>query len=303
MSDRGRATPNGSNPRRSTPRRVPGGIKPRFDAASRESRWYARDWEAVASKLFSADAWDAGAKHAEAGQTVSIGVKDGALDAKVQGTRRAPHEVRIAWRAFSDEEVERLLEGLTEQAIHATRLAEGEVSDAAEEFFRGLDLALVPRDEAEIEVEVDEEPPNGATAEYAAAAARLLPDLLIDDPRHALRLRGVEPEELLERVRQRRLAQTHGVVSAHADPFIPATRRESPPLEACVDHFWLPPREPEDVPTEPLTYPHHALLRRLGPSPLAGRFPIVGLLASIYDDVAKDAKRSREGDSEPTPTP
>ena len=29
----------------------------------------------------------------------------------------------------------------------------------------------------------------------------------------------------------------------------------------------------------------HALLRRMGPSPMGGRFPMVGLLASIYDSV------------------
>jgi hypothetical protein len=38
----------------------------------------------------------------------------------------------------------------------------------------------------------------------------------------------------------------------------------------------------------------HALLRRLGPSPLPGRFPLVGLLASVYDTVAEEAIRLRD---------
>ncbi len=37
----------------------------------------------------------------------------------------------------------------------------------------------------------------------------------------------------------------------------------------------------------------HALLRRLGSSPLEGRFPITGLLASIYDTVSEQARRIR----------
>ncbi len=43
--------------------------------------------------------------------------------------------------------------------------------------------------------------------------------------------------------------------------------------------------------------PHHvshALLRRLGPPPLKGKFPLVGLLASIYDSVAEYAVKLRD---------
>jgi hypothetical protein len=40
-----------------------------------------------------------------------------------------------------------------------------------------------------------------------------------------------------------------------------------------------------------MEYAPHALLRRLGSAPLEGRFPLVGLLASIYDSVAVAARR------------
>ncbi len=37
----------------------------------------------------------------------------------------------------------------------------------------------------------------------------------------------------------------------------------------------------------------HALLRRMGPSPMGGKFPMVGLMASIYDSIR--ARAPREG--------
>ena len=44
----------------------------------------------------------------------------------------------------------------------------------------------------------------------------------------------------------------------------------------------------------PAVHAPHALLRRLGPSPLRGRFPLVGLLASVYDTVAQRALSLRD---------
>jgi hypothetical protein len=37
----------------------------------------------------------------------------------------------------------------------------------------------------------------------------------------------------------------------------------------------------------------HTLLRRLGISPMDGKFPMVGLLETIYDDVSKVAREQR----------
>jgi hypothetical protein len=44
----------------------------------------------------------------------------------------------------------------------------------------------------------------------------------------------------------------------------------------------------------------HALLRRLGPSPMNGRFPLVGLLASVYDTVAAAARHIQEHPNQPS---
>ena len=66
-------------------------------------------------------------------------------------------------------------------------------------------------------------------------------------------------------------------------------------LESSVEDFWRPGPQMAALRREPpAEYAAHALLRRLGPSPLPGKFPLVGLLASIYDAVSDDALRLRD---------
>ena len=60
------------------------------------------------------------------------------------------------------------------------------------------------------------------------------------------------------------------------------------PLDAPIEEFWRPGLALSQLENMPPA--HHApmaLLRRLGPSPLEGRFPLVGLLASAYESIAR----------------
>ena len=69
---------------------------------------------------------------------------------------------------------------------------------------------------------------------------------------------------------------------------------EALPLERCLDSFWRPGRQIDEMPSETEPFAPHALLRRLGPSPLQGKFPLVGLLASIYDSIAENGRKLRD---------
>jgi hypothetical protein len=76
---------------------------------------------------------------------------------------------------------------------------------------------------------------------------------------------------------------------------IPESQIQPPPLASCIEEFWRAgPELAELEHRPPPQHAPHALLRRLGPSPLNGRFPLAGLLASVYDTVSEAAKRMRE---------
>jgi uncharacterized Zn finger protein len=126
--------------------------------------------------------------------------------------------------------------------------------------------------------------------------ACLAAERLDEQPLEVLTLRGVPAERLLERLQQSRAMRHRGVAAAHADPLIPESTLEPPALESCLDEYWRPGPELSNlVQRTAAEYAPHALLRRLGPSTLEGRFPLSGLLASIYDTVTAAVARLREG--------
>src|SRR5262249_31005460 len=103
---------------------------------------------------------------------------------------------------------------------------------------------------------------------------------------------------VLDQLRRTRSIRSRGMTSAHADALFPESRVQATPLQACIDDYWRnPPGSGELADLEnqpPLEHVSHALLRRLGPSPLNGKFPMVGLLASVYDTVSEAANKLRD---------
>ena len=85
---------------------------------------------------------------------------------------------------------------------------------------------------------------------------------------------------------------TRGVSQAHTNPDIDRLAGPVRAIESRLREFWRPGASLEESRDSPLPkHVPHALLRRLGASPLKGRFPITGLLASIYDTVAEETHR------------
>ena len=109
---------------------------------------------------------------------------------------------------------------------------------------------------------------------------------------------GMPAEQVLERLRRVREIQMRGEAVAHATAQIPQAGIETVPLEQCLDDFWRAGgRSGEWEQFSFSSSPHHvqhALLRRLGPPPMNGKFPLVGLLASVYDAVSAAANRAAD---------
>ncbi len=128
-----------------------------------------------------------------------------------------------------------------------------------------------------------------------AAVLYIMADRLEAEPLLIFSLRGLPAEQLLDRLLHAREIREHGVAAAHADPMIPETQIPPQPLGECLDDFWRAGTELSDL-EHAATIAHlpHALLKRLGPTPLPGKFPMVGLLASIYDSVSLYARDLRE---------
>lgn len=140
-------------------------------------------------------------------------------------------------------------------------------------------------------------PPGPIWCKHACCLAFLVAERLANDPFVMFTLRGLPKDDLLERLRQRRAVAGASRSGALVyQPAVPgASDTTSLPLDQCLAHFWEPGPGLDriEAPIEPPAVTH-PLLRRLGPSPLggAGRFPLVGLLATCYDVISQHALRS-----------
>jgi uncharacterized Zn finger protein len=234
-----------------------------------------------------------GVKYAKAGQIVSIEVVPGAVRARVQGRRVPAYETTLSFGVFSEDEWTRIVDAMASEAVYLVKLIANELPESVDTLLGRLGLSLLPGPGATIGAECT--CPGGGACRHIAAIGHVLAERLVERPVLAFTLRGLEAERLLDRLRQARALQARGVAAAHLDPLPVQSQVEPEPLEECIDGFWRPdPRVHEVQQAPPATHAAHALLRRLGPSPLEGKFPLVGLLASVYDRVAEHAVHVRD---------
>jgi uncharacterized Zn finger protein len=266
------------------PRRVRHGIKFRRKLGLEGLPWHAARFVEAVEAGIRPDAKVMGMEYALAGQVANYTVSPGVVEAAVQGRGVRPYQVRITVKPLSREEWDKVIERMAGEAVFAARLLTGEVPESIEACFTAMDRHLLPAEGDGVQTHCDcglEQP-----CKHVAAAAYLMAERIEVDPVVLFALRGLDGELLLERLQEQRTLQTSGISQAHATAAVEEDTGGLPPLELCAADFWRPgtaldeaesAATPEHVP--------HALLRRMGPSPMGGKFPMVGLLASIYDSV------------------
>ena len=178
------------------------------------------------------------------------------------------------------------------EAVYTAKLLADELPQGTQDLFNSLNLQLIPPSES-IRVECD--CLFDGPCKHAATAGYLIMQQLDSTPLLILTLRGLQSEYVIERITQVRTIQSHGQAAAHPDPVLADLQQPALELDQCLDEFWRPGPELSELEhMPPPQHAPHALLRRLGPSPLGGKFPLVGLLASIYDTVSQAAIKLRD---------
>lgn len=330
-----------------------GGVCLAQPSAQDPGHWARLRWLRTIEQLVPPDVWSAGYEDATRGLTRSLQLQPGGAVAELHTPGRRPIRVRLRLEPFSPAVWAALARELAGQSYFAAALLAGDLPCSIDELTSPLGISLFPARSNELRPgcscapaatrdstartarlidsrahhSPDAGPPHDARrsawCRHACCAALLVGDRLAADPCAILMLRGVEPQELVDRVRLQRAADA-GATSTWVYPaHVPGVSdHPAPALESLVEQFWSAGPQPaglastpagaDELPAgsaapppfdPPLDAPDvsHVLLRRLGSSPFAGSsLPIMGLLATCQELISA-AARDRIGDAHDAP--
>ncbi len=282
---------------------VEGGIKARTQRGQFGEHWWARRWIAVLESF----GWDArlqrGRTYARKGQVLNIDVHPGRVTARVQGSRRRPYTVRIEIAPLDDEQWERVIHAMSQQALFSAQLLNGEMPPEIEKAFQAAGVSLFPTSK---DVAMSCSCPDWAVpCKHIAAVYYLLGEEFDRDPFLLFKLRGRTREQVTAALRKRRAASAppdrQVAPEEEADAAHPPEAVQAEPLEADLALFW----EPKDSLGGFRVAVGHpsvetALLKRLGPPPFSRRpEAFIGAMTLAYDAVTDQALALALGDDQP----
>ena len=239
-------------------------------------------------KLFQMDRLVAGQTYAMDGQIRSLQMSTGLIKSSVQCTEEKPFRLEIEIPVLTSDQWTKVAQRMAGEARIAARLSAGKVPSNLSTMLEDCNLSPFA-DELMIRCSCKDNKP----CKHAAAALFLAAQRLLAMPLLYFELRGTDKDDLLIKLRQARTLDAKGEARAHAsirEDEIPTL----PSLEDCLEDYWRSPHSLKEADRAPMpTHLPHALLRRLGNSPMDAKFPMVGLLETIYDDVSKVARELR----------
>lgn len=305
---------NGIQPRRGPlkppllrPRKVRGGVKiPAGDVAS-PTAWAAQRWLRLLEVAAEGAKLVEGLEYARSGQAKRIGMAPGRIEGVIQGRSERPYATIIAIDMIPHETWDKVVETMAEGSLYAAKLLAAELPPNIEDAFAPMSLKLFPVEPSEVRhcctcfdwrAENGSEatvPKEGKWCKHVACLGYLLAQKLAQEAFTIFMLRGLEGQELLERLRQRRVVAgaAMGLTPIYSQRVPGLSDNDSPALEDSMERFWDAGPELHEIDL-PLTSPpvSHPILRRLGQSPFQqAAFPLVGLLASCYDTISERARR------------
>lgn len=252
----------------STPRKAKGGIRAQSQRGGFGESWWAKRWIAVLDSFGLGSRMQRGRRYARQGQVLAIDFGDGRIQARVQGSRPTPYEVKIRVKTLPKEAWSKVAAAAAEQAMFASKLLAGQMPQEMEDVFRTAGVTLFPA--AYQDLTTDCSCPDWSNpCKHIAAVYCLLGEEFDRDPFLLFRMRGMSREGFVGLLGGMETART---------PVLPPE-----PLPADPAQFWkggaeFPPLVPPEV-----RLTEAALPRRLGKFPLwSGTVELHGFLDGVY---------------------
>ena len=205
------------------------GIKARSKRGKFVKNWWANRWIKALERLVDAGRLRRGRTYARKGQVLTIEESGDGVTAKVQGSRSRPYRVSIHIDALSDEQWDKVIDALAEQAIFTAQLLAGEMPQDIEAVFTQAGVSLFPENKRQLSTECSC-PDYANPCKHVAAVHYILGEQFDEDPFMIFRLRGRTTEQILEALRARRADQSEAEDAFEAE--------EVTPLTETIETFW-----------------------------------------------------------------
>ncbi len=274
----------------SRPRRVENGLKVKNARGTIGETWWSKRWIKVLESFGMGTRLTRGRNYARQGQVASLTIEPGTVKAKVQGSMPRPYNIKIQLQPLSDQEWERVIDAMAEQAIFAAKLLAGEMPNNIEEAFSAAHLSLFPTRTQDLQTSCS--CPDWANpCKHIAAVYYVLADQFDADPFLIFQLRGRSKNTLIAELRARRTSMAPVTETAQAGAIPQEIERpvEHLNIEEQLATFWQAGDGLNQFAVRPYAPDiENALLKRLGDAPFeVGKQNLTTLLEKVYDEVAQ----------------
>ncbi len=207
------------------------GIKARSQHGAFAKNWWATRWIDALERLMDSGRLSRGRRYARKGQVLSVEETKQGIAARVQGSQRKPYQISIQIAPLSDDQWEKVIDALAEQAIFSAQLLAGEMPGDIEDAFQSAGVSLFPSARGDLKTNCS--CPDWANpCKHVAATHYILGERFDEDPFLLFRMRGRTQEQIMQALRLRRAGQEPVEAEAEEEPETIA------PLEESLDTFW-----------------------------------------------------------------
>jgi len=272
------------------PKRIENGIKAKSQRGAIGETWWSKRWIKVRESLGMGARLGRGRSYARQGQVVSIDIREGLIQAKVQGTRATPYKIKIELKQLSSAEWDKVTNVMTEQAIFVAKLLAGEMPNDIESAFDQAKVPLFPRSMQDLNTDCS--CPDWANpCKHIAAVYFILAEQFDADPFLIFKLRGKSKAALITELRQKRSQISAAPDADTANEIEFDLGQAVPPLSECLDVFWGTGSELPTLASNPaLPEVDCSLLKRLGLAPFTlKRANLSDVLEKVYRSISQIA--------------
>jgi len=231
----------------SRPRPAKGGIKARSQRGTFAASWWGQRWITVLESFGLGTRLTRGRSYARSGQVVRLEIKEGAVDASVQGSRADPYIIKMGLKRISKAQRGKLGISLADDLALVARLIDGELPPAVEKCFANAGAPLFPERAKDL-ITSCSCPDSSNPCKHIAAVYYLLAEEFDRNPFLLFELRGLPRDEFMALLDAAAKSKDSAQESAESALRVSAAPQ---PLTADPQRFWrggqLPPQSYADV--------------------------------------------------------